>query len=168
MNRITEADFLAVGEKLMGFLSAARSIRADISQLAYYISGDSGQRACSALASVLHRSVEMKQRVEEASRTLGSLGHTADKIQRCFSGFHEIVLSFQVAATLGRIETARLEGSQSGLGHLADEVRSCTENIRARVEHALQAAVELEQYIDLAIQRVSERDLQQLARNSHR
>jgi methyl-accepting chemotaxis protein len=162
MNRITEADFLAVGEKLMGFLSAARNIRSDISQLANYISGDSGQCACSALASVLHRSVEMKQCAEEASRTLGSLSHTADNIQRCFSGFHQIVLSFQVAATLARMETARLGGSQSGLGHLADEVRSCTEDIRTRVEHALQAVVGLEQYIDRAIQRLSEQDSQQL------
>ena len=162
MNRVTEADFLAAGEKLMGFLSAARSIRADISQLANYISGGSGQRACSALASVLHRSAELKQRVEEASLTLSSLGQTAGKIQRCFSGFHEIVLSFQVAATLGRIETARLGGSQAGLGHLADEVRSCTETIRTRVENALQAAVGMEQSISLAIQHLSRRDLQQL------
>ncbi len=162
MNGTTEADFLAVGEKLMGFLSAARNVRADIDQLANDISGDSGQRACNALASVLDLSVEMKKRVEEASCTLDSMGRTADRIQRCFSGFHEIALSFQLAATLGRIETARLGGTQSGLGHLADEVRSCTENIRARVEHALESAVALEQYIDVAIQRVSERDLQQL------
>lgn len=162
MNRITEADFLAVGEKLMAFLSAARNIRTEISQLADSISGDSGERACSALASVLHRSTAMKDRAEEASRKLGGLRHDADKIQRCFSGFHEIVLSFQVAATLARIETARLGASQSGLGHLADEVRSCTENIGKRVEHALQAAAGLEQYIDVAIQVVSDRDLQQL------
>ena len=162
MNRSTEADFLAVGEKLMGFLTAARNIRADISQLADYISGDSGERACSALASVLHRSIEMKERIEGASRTLDGLPHTAAGIQQCFSGFHEIVLSFQVTATLGRIETARLGGSQSGLGHLADEVRSCTENIQARVEHALQAAARLERCIDTAIQHVSERDFEQL------
>ena len=30
MNHVTEADFLAVGEKLMGFLSSARNIRVDI------------------------------------------------------------------------------------------------------------------------------------------
>ena len=163
MNHVTEADFLAVGEKLMGLLSAARDIRSDISRLADSISGDSGEHACRALASVLHRSIEMKERVEGSTRKLGSIRHHADKIRRCFSGFHEIVLSFQVAATLGRIETARLVGSQSGLGHLADEVRSCTTAIRDQVEHALQVAAELEQSVGVAIQNLSDRDFQQLA-----
>jgi hypothetical protein len=162
MNRVTEADFLAVGEKLMGFLSAARQMRADISQLANFISGDSGERACGTLARVLHHSLEMKERVEEASRALGGMGRSAAALQRCFAGFHEIGLFFQVAATLGRVETARLGGSESGLGHLAAEVRSCTETIQARVEDALQSAAGLQRRIDLAIRRVSERDLQQL------
>lgn len=67
---------------------------------------------------LLARSIEMKRRVEETTRHLGGIRHNADKMHRCFSRFDEIVLSFQVVATLGRIETARLGGSNSGLGHL--------------------------------------------------
>lgn len=162
LNRLTEADFLAVGEKLMGFLSSARNIRADIIELANYISGDIGERVCGALLTVLGGSIEMKRRVEETTRTLGGIRHNADKMHRCFSRFDEIVLSFQVVATLGRIETARLGGSNSGLGRFADEVRSYSERIRERVERALQAAAGMEGYIGRAIQHVSERDIQQL------
>ena len=162
MNHVTEADFLAVGEKLMGFLSSARNIRVDISELATGISGDIGERVCGALLTVLARSLELKGRVEETTRTLGTIRHNADKLHRCFSQFDEIVLSFQVVATLGRIETARLGGSNSDLGHFADEIRSYSESIRERVKHALQAAAGLESYIGRAIQRVSEGDIQQL------
>jgi len=162
MNRSTEAGFLAVGEKLMGFLSAARDIRADIGKLAESISGAAGEDACNALTAVLDRSTEMQKRVEEAPRTLGTLRHTADQIQRRFSRFYDVVLSFQVVATLGRIETARLGSAESDLGHLADEVRSCTEQIRRRVENALQAAAGLDQRIDLTIRQISVLDVQQL------
>jgi methyl-accepting chemotaxis protein len=162
LNRLTEADFLAVGEKLMGFLSSARNIRADIIELANYISGDIGERVCGSLLAALARSTDMQRRVEETTRTLGGIRQNADKMHRGFSRFNEIVLSFQVVATLGRIETARLGGSNSGLGHFADEVRSHSESIRGRVEHALQAAAGLEGYIGRAIQHVAERDTKQL------
>lgn len=162
LNRLTEADFLAVGEKLMGFLSSARNIRTDISELANHISGDIGERVCGALLTALSRSIEMKRRVEETTRTLAIIRHHADKTNRCFSRFDEIIFSFQVVATLGRIETARLGGSNSGLGHFADEVRSYSKSIRERVEHALEAAAGLECYIGRAIQHVSEEDIHQL------
>jgi len=83
-------------------------------------------------------------------------------MHRCFSQFDEIVLSFQVVATLGRIETARLGGSNSDLGHFADEARSYSQSTRERVERALQAAAGLESYIGRAIQHVSEGDSRQL------
>ncbi|WP_321478227.1 methyl-accepting chemotaxis protein [uncultured Paludibaculum sp.] len=163
INRVTEADFLAVGGKLMGFLSSARGIRADISELATCIAGDAGERLCGALSTVLSRSIEMKGCVEETARTLDSIRLSADKMHQCFSRFDEIVLSFQVVATLGRIETARIGGSHLGLGHFADEVRSYSESIRKCVEHALGEAAELECYIGRAIQHISEGDSQQLA-----
>jgi chromosome segregation ATPase len=162
MNRSTEADFLAVGEKLMGFLSTAREIRADISRLADSISGEAGQHACDALTDVLDGSTRMQEQVEQATHTLGGIRHAADKIQRGFSRFDDIVLSFHVVATLGRIETARLGGSQSDLSHLADEVRSCSEKIRERVETALREAAGLDQRIDLTIQKISGLDTRQL------
>lgn len=162
LNRLTEEDFLAVGERMMGFLSAARDIRADFGRLAEFISGESGERACQALATVLNRSVEMQERVERTSHTLAALRHNAEKIQRLFSGFDDVVLSFQVVATLGQIETARLGSSQADLGHFAVEVRSCGAKIQGRVGHALEAATALEERIDRIINYVSAQDTQQL------
>jgi len=162
-NRTTESDFLAVGGKLMGFLSAARAIRTDIAILADCISGAGAEQACAALAAVLDRSKEIQKRVEEASGVLGRLSGTAAKIQRDFSLFDNTVSSFRVVATLGRIETGRLANSQSDLGHLADEVGSCTEEIRGSVESALQEADRLGQRIDLSIEQISALDVRQLA-----
>src|SRR5690242_13275284 len=59
MNRVTEADFLAVGEKLMGILSAAREIRADFGRLAELISGEHAESECNALTTVFGRATEM-------------------------------------------------------------------------------------------------------------
>ena len=153
---------MAVGAKLMGFLSAARDIRTDFGRLADFISGESGERACHALATLLTRLMGMQKRVEQTTHTLAGLRHDADKIQRRFSGFDDVVLSFQVVATLGRIETARLGGSQSDLGHFADEVLSCGTKIQTRVGHALQAATALEKRIDSIIKSVSAADIKQL------
>lgn len=162
LNRVTEEDFLAVGERMMGFLSVARAIRADFGRLADFISGDSGERACQALATVLNRSTEMQARVERTNQVLVVLRHSAGKTQRLFSTFEDVVLSFQVVATLGQIETARLGSSQADLGHFAGEVRSCGAKIQGRVSHALEAATALEKRIDLIIKYVSTQDTQQL------
>ena len=163
MNRLTEGDFLAVGESLMTLLSAASQIRTDISQFTEYISGEAGERACQALAGVLTLSTETQKRVVETNRALATVRNGANHIQRAFAGFNDVVLSFHIVATLGRIETARLGNSQADLTHLADEARSCAEEVQTRVEHALQVAAGLEQCLDLTLQHVSELDIQQLA-----
>ncbi|HEY2017331.1 MAG TPA: hypothetical protein VGH38_27690, partial [Bryobacteraceae bacterium] len=163
LNSSTEADFLAVGEKLMGFLSSARQVRAEIDRLAEYISGGAGERACNALSAVLRRSAEMQKRGEEAGHTLTALRHSAGRIESDFAGFHDVVLSFQVVATLGRIETARLGSYHANVGHLSDEVQACTGSIQGRVEQALEEAAGVEQAIGLEIERVTEGDTRQLA-----
>lgn len=162
LNRMTEADFLAVGERMMGFLSAARDIRTDFGKLADFISGESGERACQALATVLSRSVEMQARIERTNQVLAVLRHSAGKIQRGFSSFDDVIMSFQVVAMLGQIETARLGSLQADLGHFAGEVRSCSAKIEARVDHALTAAAALEKRIDSILQYVSAQDIRQL------
>jgi hypothetical protein len=68
LNRVTEEDFLAVGERTMAFLSAAREIRTDFGRLADSISGEAGERSCQALATVLNRSVEMRRSFPKHSR----------------------------------------------------------------------------------------------------
>lgn len=161
-NAVTEADFLAVGEKLIGFLASARQLRTGIGLLADDISGGAGERACAALATVLVRSSAMKSRAEETSQGLNRLPAAANNVRRGFSGFEDVVTSFQLVATLSRIETARLGTSQTELSHLADEVRTCTQKIQNRVEHALESAAGLEDYINLTMLRVSEVDSRQL------
>lgn len=162
MNRRTEGDFLAVGENLMTFLSAAREIRAVIGHFTDHISGESGERACQALDAVLALSSETQHSVLETNRALAGLRHSAARIQKGFARFDDVVLSFQVVATLGRIETARLGNLESDLPQLADQVRSCNEKVHTRVEHALHVAGGLERCLDQTLQRVSKLDFQQL------
>jgi hypothetical protein len=162
LNGTTEADFLSVGENLMKFLSAAQEIRTNIAQLATAIAGGAGERACGALATVREAAVAMQKRIEDASHTLAGLHASVGEIRRSFLAFRDVVLSFQVVATLGRIETARLGGADSDIGHLTDEVRACTESIQKRVEHALSVATLLEERIQATIERRSNQDLRQL------
>ena len=162
MNRRTEGDFLAVGESLTGFLLAARQIRGDIAEFTNDLSGASGERACQTLSTVLVLARTMQHRVADATRSLAMLRQAARQIQRGFAGFDGVVLSFHLAATLGRIETARLGNLQADLQHLSDEVKSCTEKVRTRVEHAVEVAGGFERCLDTTIQCIAELDLRQL------
>ena len=84
LNRTTEADFLAVGGKLMAFLTASRQLHSDIGGLTALVSGEQAQDACNALVSVRGYVQEMQSRSEDGGRALVALQASADSIHAGF------------------------------------------------------------------------------------
>jgi hypothetical protein len=70
LNRSTERDFLAVGEKLIEFRSIARQIASDMEALTELISGEHGRQASEALHRMLDHSRELDTRMEQGSQAL--------------------------------------------------------------------------------------------------
>ena len=158
LNRTTEADFLAVGGNLMGFLTASRQLHTDIEGLTALVSGEQAQRACDALVSVRGFVREMQFRSENDGRAFADLHAAAASIHRRFSTLGKIALSFQITAILARIETAHLAGSKQDLGNLADEVSSCGDGIQSRAEQVLEAAVAFDMRVSSTLREVSRLD----------
>jgi hypothetical protein len=163
LNRSTESHFLAVGEKLMGFVSAARQIQTEFTGLAGLVSGEEGNRSCEVLRSVLDRAELMQRRAQSTLETLASLGDSSRRLRREFSGFTQTVLSFRVTATLARIEAARVRQSEGGLFDLADDVRSYSDTIESRIEQVLATTAMLESRILDALQVVSQLNARELS-----
>jgi uncharacterized protein YicC (UPF0701 family) len=158
LNRTTEADFLAVGSKLISFLSAARQLHADLAGLTALVSGEQAQQACDALLAVRGYALEMQRRAEDGGRALLELQRGANLIRQSFGTFEKIAASFRVTATLARIEAARLSTSQQNLKNLADDVRSCSESIKSRANQVLEAALSFHARIASALREFSRSD----------
>lgn len=162
LNRSTEADFLAVGGALTGFLSAATGIQATVQEFAGSLSGEAGDQVCNTLYAVLERSDALQRRVDAAALCSEGFRRDVKQLQREFSGLSSIVLSFQVAATFGRVETARLGSGHTDLGHLSEAVQSCAASIQNQVDQALDAAELLERKIELTMGRISDLGAEEL------
>ena len=134
LNRSTERDFLAVGEKLMEFRSAARDIASDIAALDDLISGEHGRHASGALTRMLEGFEEMDSRVGQSGEALAGVGELSHRIRLAFSGLRNTVTVFRTLCTLTRIETSRLGGASAGFSDLADEVAPLSESIQATGE----------------------------------
>lgn len=155
LNRATEEDFLAIGGKLMTFLSDSRQLHDGIAGLTGLGSGEQAERACHALGSVRLFVGEMQGRAESGGRTLLVLQAGADRIRRGFSSFGKIVLSFRMAAIAAKIEVADLAFSQQNLESLADDVSSCSDGIRERVAGILAVASDFDSRIAETLREIS-------------
>jgi hypothetical protein len=123
LNRSTERDFLAIGGKLMDFLSTAQRISSDMTAVADLIAGEQGERASQALADVLEGARQMQSRAEQRDEALGILSNSARSISSTFARFLDTVSTFRALGTLVRIETARLGTTGVDLEHVAAEVK---------------------------------------------
>ena len=158
LNRTTEADFLAVGGNLMGFLTASRQLHSDIAGLTALVSGEDARHACDALVSVRGFVREMQLRSQNDGQAFADLHTGAASIHRRFSTLAKIALSFQITAILARIETAHLAGSKQDLGNLADEVASCGDGIQSRAEQVLEAAAAFDSRVSATLREVARLD----------
>jgi methyl-accepting chemotaxis protein len=162
LNRSTERDFLAVGEKLMEFRSTARRIASDMADLTELISGEQGRKVSHALNGTLEHSREMDARIGRSGQALGRVAGLSSDIRQVFAGLHRTVSVFRALCTLTRIETSRLGGAGAGFGDLATEVRPLSEAIQSSGEGVLEASVRLDQGVQSAIRRVSDLRARQL------
>jgi hypothetical protein len=151
LNRSTEHDFLAVGQKLMEFRSLARQIRSGTAAVTELISGDQGRNASQALSTMLEHSREMDARVERSGQALEQMRDLSRCNRTAFAGLPHTVAVFRTLCTLTRIETARLGGTGTDLGHLTAEVGPLSESIQAAGEGVLEASSGLDQDVQSAL-----------------
>lgn len=151
LNRSTERDFLAVGDKLIEFRSTARDIARDMASVAELISGEEARRASETLAQLLDRGKEIDSAVERSSQALEQVRELAVRLRRGFSGLGNMVAVFGNLCTLTQIETARLGGAGADLGHLASEIRPLSESIQRSGESALAASARLHEAVHSAL-----------------
>ena len=151
LNRSTERDFLAVGEKLMEFRGCARRIASDMAALTGLTSGEQGRDVAQALECVLEHSRAIRARVEESGESLENVRALARGLRQTFSGLANTVATFRTLCTLTRIETSRLGATSAGFADLAEEVRPLSESIQASGELVLAAAATLDQGVEMAL-----------------
>ncbi|HTR39473.1 MAG TPA: hypothetical protein VMH80_26550 [Bryobacteraceae bacterium] len=174
LNRSTEQDFLAVGQKLMEFRSAARQVSSDMEALSELISSPAGQAACQALTRVLEHTQAMDGRLAETGAALESVRALSGRLQHAFSALSNRVMVFRTLCTLTRIETARLGGSGVDFGNLAEEVQPLSEQIQSSGEGVLRAAAVLDQGVHGALAGGAElrarelKDLHEISTNAMR
>ena len=151
LNRSTERDFLAVGEKLMEFRACARRIASDMTALTGLTSGEQGRNAAQALECVLEHSRAIRARIEASGESLETVRALARRLRQAFSGLTHAVTTFRALCTLTRIETSRLGATSAGFADLAEEVRPLSESIQASGELVLAAAAMLDQGVETAL-----------------
>src|ERR1017187_2758581 len=162
LNRSTERDFLAVGEKLIEFRLAARRVASDMAALTELISGEQGRNASHALTRMLEYSRAMDARIEQSGQALGQAHDLSCRIRQAFSGLHNTVSVFRALCTLTQIETSRLGSSGADFGDLAAEVRPLSESIQSSVEGVLKVSSRLDQGIQTAMRSGTELRARQL------
>lgn len=151
LNRSTERDFLAVGEKLGDFRSTANQISSDMAAITELISGEHGRNAAQALNRTLEHVERTGGCIEQSCEALTSVREFSAQIRRGFSGLPNMVSIFRTLCTLTRVETARLGGEGADLGHLTAEVRPLSESIQSSGERVLEASRCLDQEVHSAI-----------------
>ena len=156
LNRSTERDFLAVGDKLMALRSSARQIGSDMAAVAELISGEGGRTASEALTRLLGRSQEIDAGIERSGQVLATVRDLSSRLWKAFAGLTNMVAVFRTLCTLTQIETARLGGAGADLGHLAAEIRPLSESIQSSGEGVLEASRRLDQAVRTAIRNGSQ------------
>ena len=162
LNRSTERDFLAVGEKLGEFRLTARQIASDMTNLAELISGERGGTASRALTRILEHSKVLDSRIEQSGRAFGQMHDLSGRVRLAFAGLRNTVSIFRTLCTLTQIETSRLGSAGGDFGDLAAEVRPLSESIQLSGERVLEASARLDEGVQRAMHSGSELRIRQL------
>jgi hypothetical protein len=151
LNRCTERDFLAVGERLAAFRSTARSIASDMAAVSELISGEHGRKASQALTEILEYSTGMNARIAEGGQALEQVRDLSGRVRQAFGGLRNTVSVFRALCTLTRIETSRLGSIGADFRDLAAEVTPLSESIQSSGEGVMEASHPLDASIQSAI-----------------
>ena len=151
LNQVTERDFLAVGGKLMEFVSAARRISSEMTALTDLMSDEQAGHAAQALTRMRERSGEMGLRIERGGQALAGVRGLSRRIQSAFVKLQQMVAVIRTLCTLTRIETARLGADGSDFGDLADEVNPLSASIQSSGQGVLDASARLDFEVQAAL-----------------
>ena len=162
LNRSTERDFLAVGEKLIEFRAAARRVASDMVALTDLISGEQGRNTSRALTGMLEHSKCMDAQIELGGQALERVSDLSGRIRLAFAGLNNTVSVFRTLCTLTQIETSRLGSTGADFGDLALEVRPLSESIQSSGEGVLEASSRLDEGVRTAMRSGSELRARQL------
>ncbi len=150
LNRSTERDFLAVGEKLMEFRSMARQIESDMAGMTELISGEHGRNASYALARMLEYCNEIEANIEQSGQALEQVRELSRRVRLAFAGLRNTVSIFRTLCTLTQIETSRLGNTGADFGNLTAEVGPLSESIQSSGTAVLDASDQLDQGVQSA------------------
>ncbi len=155
LNRATERDFLAIGEKLAGFTKTVKTISSELNGLGDQLLGEQGHRASEAFTGALEHARRMLASTEGTAALLGGMRQNAGRVRETLHGFKDTLATFHILGVLTRIETAHLGNSGADFGNLADEVKALAETIQGKIESALETAARLMTPIEAVLGGVS-------------
>ena len=153
LNRLTERDFLTIGERMTGFRAAARQIAADLTLLTELIAGEQNLAASRCLSEILRYTQQLDSRIQRGGDALEEIRELSRRICHCYGGVRNTVSVFRTLCTLTRIETSRLAGASADFGDLAAEVMPLSESIRTSGESVLAVSSRLDESIRQALVR---------------
>ncbi len=155
MNRATEADFLAIAEKLNAILGAARGISERTREMAGSLTGESSDDASAALMSLLEDARQRQARAAVLDCFAG-IRELAGRIRGSLAGLRGVGPWFHAMATLAATETARLGAAGLDLAHLGEAFRSAGADIQERVQQILDGEARLEKRIAATLAEAAE------------
>jgi methyl-accepting chemotaxis protein len=161
LNRSTERDFLAVGEKLGVFIAEVTVISTRLTALADMISGAHGVSTSQSLKVAFDLFSEMKARYKGRTAGLGCMGREAARLRQGLAGFGEVVANLHAIGVLTRIEIARLGSTGTDFGSLAEDMTTLTSHVQAKVKIALETGALLIPPIELAMLNIAILDREQ-------
>jgi uncharacterized phage infection (PIP) family protein YhgE len=134
LNRFTEAEFLAVGERLQAISKQCRELAAMSGRAAALMDGEEFGASIEGLRRVL-AGVE---RIEEGSRSsheiLSAMLTRMGEAGRLLAGFTRLVLKLKVLAIHTRIEGARVRSADTDFNSLGDDVETLAADIQNNTE----------------------------------
>ncbi|HVX65299.1 MAG TPA: methyl-accepting chemotaxis protein [Bryobacteraceae bacterium] len=135
LNSFTEAEFLAVGERLQSISRQCRELANLSSQTAELLDGQEFSGAIDGLRRVL-AGVERIERGSETNRQiLAAMLSQVNQTGKLLAGFSRLVLHLKVLALHTRIESARVRDADTDFDSLGDEVATLAVDIQNNSEN---------------------------------
>lgn len=156
LNRTTEQDFLAVGGKLMDFMSVARQISSDMAALGELIAGEHGRNAAAALARIRENAQHMGDRMQQGGQALAAIKDLSGRVRQAFSKLRETVSIFRTLCTLTRVEASRLASGVASFSDLAEQVKPLSESIQASGERVVASSSDLDRKVRDALRNAAD------------
>lgn len=156
LGKSTEAEFLAIGEKLAGFHRHAAEISKTSTTVGQRMSGEEITTVIHGFREVVARIEHLQGESRQHAATLAEVLQTLARLNRQLSSFRETVRTLRVLCVSIRIEGARFGERDIGFNGLADEVEKLAVVIEEKTSHLLKRSESLGLAIGEVLVRVSE------------